>query len=156
MLIGLSQIISHFSLERRVSRKLFPILFINASFCPLYSHIFFYFSHNCQKSCNFTVMTSMLSGYDRISSFIYNILCPRQIFFTFSPLENIFSTSESNSKIQLLCVPDIPFEFLSRISVNLFADFHQGILYRRIYFSQPLKEADTHINTVKITVFPHL
>ena len=73
-----------------------------------------------------------------------------------SPLENIFSTSESNSKIQLLCVPDIPFEFLSRISVNLFADFHQGILYRRIYFSQPLKEADTHINTVKITVFPHL
>ena len=74
---------SHFSLKRRMSWKFFPVLLINVSFCPQHSHIFFYFSYNCQKSCNLAIVASVLSGYNCICSFIYNAFRPYQIFFTF-------------------------------------------------------------------------
>lgn len=74
---------SHFSLKRRMSWKFFPVLLINMSFSPQHSHIFFYFSYSCQKSCNLAIVASVLSGYNCICSFIYNAFRPYQIFFTF-------------------------------------------------------------------------
>ena len=55
------EIVFHLTLERGMSWKFFLILFVNISSCPLHSHIFFDFSDNCQKYCNFAIMASMLS-----------------------------------------------------------------------------------------------
>ena len=141
---------SHFSLKRRMSWKFFPVLLINMSFSPQHSHIFFYFSYSCQKSCNLAIVASVLSGYNCICSFIYNAFRPYQIFFTFCffywkirfpPLKIIPEFS--------YYVPDTHFECLFRTSADSFSLFHHEILYRMRYFLLLLKEMDDYINKVK-------